>query len=81
MLYSLTLNESPSEKEGKFIGGIVAAIFGGTALNESPSEKEGKLSTGAVSTKSSGCPSMKVPPKRKGNFYNEPETLENVDPQ
>ena len=35
-----TLNESPSEKEGKFRERGVILIF--TALNESPSEKEGK---------------------------------------
>ena len=38
------------------------------ALNESPSEKEGKSSP-VQSMKTSQCsPSMKVPPKRKGNF-------------
>ena len=36
-----SLNESPSEKEGKS-GMIVAVIFGVIGLNESPSEKEGK---------------------------------------
>ena len=37
------LNESPSEKEGKF--GDAATVGDGVlALNESPSEKEGKLS-------------------------------------
>ena len=36
-------------------------------LNESPSEKEGK-STPRMSMKTSTRPSMKVPPKRKGNF-------------
>ena len=38
-----TLNESPSEKEGKCID-CAGAVFVG-ALNESPSEKEGKLDT------------------------------------
>ena len=37
---SLTLNESPSEKEGKFCGGV--QVLHADALNESPSEKEGK---------------------------------------
>ena len=36
-----TLNESPSEKEGKFFEPI-ENLLKGAALNESPSEKEGK---------------------------------------
>ena len=36
----LPLNESPSEKEGKFVGAMEG--LGALALNESPSEKEGK---------------------------------------
>ena len=36
------LNESPSEKEGKFQG-AVAYVLLWIALNESPSEKEGKF--------------------------------------
>ena len=40
---TLTLNESPSEKEGKFsVRGCVWLRVRPT-LNESPSEKEGKL--------------------------------------
>ena len=38
----LTLNESPSEKEGKF-GLCLYFMAGIAALNESPSEKEGKF--------------------------------------
>ena len=40
-VHILTLNESPSEKEGKCAccAFILQALF---ALNESPSEKEGK---------------------------------------
>ena len=37
-----TLNESPSEKEGKLERPHIAASWEGT-LNESPSEKEGKF--------------------------------------
>ena len=37
----IPLNESPSEKEGKFLGGSIMAQAI-NALNESPSEKEGK---------------------------------------
>ena len=36
-----SLNESPSEKEGKF-GGFLAPHLAALGLNESPSEKEGK---------------------------------------
>ena len=35
------LNESPSEKEGKFVGLIIGGLVL-ASLNESPSEKEGK---------------------------------------
>ena len=38
---STTLNESPSEKEGKFIVPDGTG-WGNRPLNESPSEKEGK---------------------------------------
>ena len=37
------LNESPSEKEGKFKGTITYAVIWAVGLNESPSEKEGKF--------------------------------------
>ena len=39
--FVIPLNESPSEKEGKCLGGFLLAFLLG-ALNESPSEKEGK---------------------------------------
>ena len=61
-----TLNESPSEKEGKLFGQIVAVVVD-LALNESPSEKEGKSGRGSVVPVRQSVPSMKVPPKRKGN--------------
>ena len=60
-----TLNESPSEKEGKFRGQTLL-IHITTTLNESPSEKEGKF-TCRDQLDSLILPSMKVPPKRKGN--------------
>ena len=41
MLTSRTLNESPSEKEGKS-GKLGDKIASHSTLNESPSEKEGK---------------------------------------
>ena len=37
-----SLNESPSEKEGKFTAPVVR-VRCAAALNESPSEKEGKI--------------------------------------
>ena len=40
--FVLPLNESPSEKEGKFFS-LSWAWSALRALNESPSEKEGKL--------------------------------------
>ena len=61
-----SLNESPSEKEGKrdTVSGLRPSPW---TLNESPSEKEGKCEMRGF-----GCgaevPSMKVPPKRKGNL-------------
>ncbi len=59
------LNESPSEKEGKFHTRVLLTrrISG---LNESPSEKEGKS---RFKNLHDAVPvaSMKVPPKRKGN--------------
>ena len=68
--YSATisaLNESPSEKEGKYSVSILLVVWF-YSLNESPSEKEGKWLL-VLSPSSSIDPSMKVPPKRKGNSY------------
>ena len=62
-----SLNESPSEKEGKSHG---VAVKGSKkqGLNESPSEKEGKLPKGTLHNGAQYPASMKVPPKRKGNL-------------
>ena len=60
-----TLNESPSEKEGKFT--TARRTPANFALNESPSEKEGKFVPGVAVARIIDGPSMKVPPKRKGN--------------
>ena len=65
MIVPGTLNESPSEKEGKSHPPARPAPHA-TSLNESPSEKEGKSVTEA-SVNAERFPSMKVPPKRKGN--------------
>ena len=60
-----SLNESPSEKEGKSHG-IPRVYTFSNGLNESPSEKEGK-GTGTLCPRCRLSASMKVPPKRKGN--------------
>ena len=60
------LNESPSEKEGKF-NEQALKVNTFKALNESPSEKEGKLPQNDGGGGGQLTPSMKVPPKRKGN--------------
>ena len=62
-----TLNESPSEKEGKCCRETVRPSRA-IALNESPSEKEGKYPV-LPGVHLHVRPSMKVPPKRKGNSY------------
>ena len=41
IVFAQTLNESPSEKEGKFTFSLWVIRLAGP-LNESPSEKEGK---------------------------------------
>ena len=38
----LALNESPSEKEGKYPTPVLSNVAATAPLNESPSEKEGK---------------------------------------
>ena len=62
----IALNESPSEKEGKYHDPTPEQRTR-AALNESPSEKEGKFVGFGLSGLISP-PSMKVPPKRKGNL-------------
>ena len=64
--YSIALNESPSEKEGKW-GNVAIAASSNISLNESPSEKEGKFPAQGAHVRIVAVPSMKVPPKRKGN--------------
>ena len=60
-----SLNESPSQKEGKFRDFAVLVPAGGR-LNESPTEKEGK-SVRSILMAPSLLASMKALPKRKGN--------------
>ena len=61
----MTLNESPSEKEGKCDAWLITRATD-ESLNESPSEKEGKFRS-SDAFHAFMRPSMKVPPKRKGN--------------
>ena len=61
------LNESPSEKEGKSPPASSGGCVPCPTLNESPSEKEGKSGTRNPQNQHRP-PSMKVPPKRKGNY-------------
>ena len=62
------LNESPSEKEGKSPSRPQNQAYPqNSSLNESPSEKEGKCGI-LVDHRLPTLPSMKVPPKRKGNW-------------
>ena len=60
-----SLNESPSEKEGKSPA-YRRLESSPCCLNESPSEKEGKFMIFRTLSHFSAA-SMKVPPKRKGN--------------
>ena len=63
----ISLNESPSEKEGKFRRRVSAATPPPRCLNESPSEKEGKSHSQVARDGVDINASMKALPKRKGN--------------
>ena len=76
IVFAQTLNESPSEKEGKCTRQRMYPTTG-KALNESPSEKEGK-SGHRFFLEFEHSPSMKVPPKRKGNQYPPARTCHRV---
>ena len=54
LTFFVCLNESPSEKEGKFppIWYKMSHLFG---LNESPSEKEGKSASDTVGISENAC--------------------------
>ena len=62
---TLTLNESPSEKEGKSGAGADGEAF--FTLNESPSEKEGKLSSQHQSCPA-GSALNESPSEKEGKF-------------
>ena len=63
------LNESPSEKEGKYSTNLRHDLDI-ASLNESPSEKEGKFCQIGAESTSPLIASMKALPKRKGNRPN-----------
>ncbi len=63
---NLTLNESPSEKEGKYQ--CSSALQHGAAPSmKVPPKRKGNSRAGSAISRGT-FPSMKVPPKRKGNF-------------
>ena len=62
----VSLNESPSEKEGKCKTAKNRPILQ-EGLNESPSEKEGKSASVSARERTPPRASMKALPKRKGN--------------
>ena len=63
-----TLNESPSEKEGKFVDQIPEAQGTCSPSMKVPPKRKGNAA-GCRSNRRLVSPSMKVPPKRKGNSY------------
>ena len=72
-----SLNESPSEKEGKFPepAGLLAGL---TRLNESPSEKEGKCARFGASTPSRLCLN-ESPSEKEGKSRNQVHDCQNCD--
>ena len=62
------LNESPSEKEGKWnkLTRLSAILVPSMKV---PPKRKGNPQGPSIQPSSSGPPSMKVPPKRKGNSY------------
>ena len=63
-----TLNESPSEKEGK-CAAIERPLIGITSLNESPSEKEGKWPSGFGKTTTILETLNESPSEKEGKFH------------
>ena len=72
------LNESPSEKEGKFQSRMALNAISRPSMKVPPKRK------GNVNARPGGLaqprPSMKVPPKRKGNLDAVPDGLHNILP-
>ena len=73
------LNESPSEKEGKWCI-FTGFRVGGDGLNESPSEKEGKF-LAIYPPPRIALASMKALPKRKGNGHPNAKGATTNEPQ
>ena len=65
---NLTLNESPSEKEGKSFRAL-AGLLRPVALNESPSEKEGKSETGRAAWESLMQALNESPSEKEGKCH------------
>ena len=74
-----SLNESPSEKEGKLeaLGFLLIVWFPSMKV---PPKRKGNLVVVAGGYAGNG-PSMKVPPKRKGNEHTSDEELAKYVPQ
>ena len=75
-----SLNESPSEKEGKLkVPALSAAAFTEPSMKVPPKRK-GNMDVVEGEVEFCG-PSMKVPPKRKGNRRRQHRLDENTAPQ
>ena len=75
------LNESPSEKEGKFSNQAIDQLVPGHPSMKVPPKKEGKCSSACKMRHAPLPPSMKVPPKRKGNRAHSFDARVIVNPQ
>ena len=63
-----TLNESPSEKEGKFESSPASPVAAGVPSMKVPPKRKGNPPLIERTHRKCALPSMKVPPKRKGNL-------------
>ena len=63
------LNESPSEKEGKFCAQLPLGVPVGLPSMKVPPKRKGNFLIPTLMHINYTLPSMKVPPKRKGNSY------------
>ena len=74
------LNESPSEKEGKFDDFFFLDVAVPSPSMKVPPKRKGNQLKDAEG-KPTGKPSMKVPPKRKGNGVPEADRTRRCSPQ
>ena len=65
VFHQSSLNESPSQKEGKSFNGAAALAFVNASMKVPPKRK-GNADNRVTNLTGKGA-SMKVPPKRKGN--------------